>query len=154
MKLKERLTHAFSAASAKTKRTYNKIRLNMKIKTYESEIEQLKLSIGEAFYSAGGQIDKIDINILTEHFEDIKMIENRLARLNKQKTETRKESKPLENEAKSKPETPAFIKLRKKDNDLRIGRASGEISVLRCCAKCGASNNEKAEKCEQCSEGL
>ena len=143
MDIKQRFNEVVRIASGKAKQTYEHVRLDMKIKAYEKEVEQIKLAIGEMVYQAGGIVDQL---ALAEHFEAINTINSRLNRLKKRKAEA-KEEKIDDLEVKHKPEHTA---LKRKDNDLRIGRTQGGISVLRYCIECGAQNNSASEKCEKC----
>ena len=150
MNIKQRISGVVKAASGKAKQAYTHVKLDMKIKAYEDEIEQLKLEIGEIVYAANGQVN---MSALEDHFEGIKTIENRLNRLRKRKGGILYEPKTdekLNGGIDTKTNAPQFIGLERKDNDLHIGRVRGDISVLRYCAECGAKNNSISEQCEKC----
>jgi len=146
MSIKETFNNFVAVASGKAKQTYEHVRLDMKIKAYEKEIEQIKLSIGEMVYNAGGIIGQL---ALSEHFEAINTINSRLGRLKKRKNEVREDN----DDSESKPKIE-HTQLKRKDNDLRIGRTQGGIGVLKPCTSCSAQNNSTAQKCEKCMTSL
>jgi len=159
MTIKERLGAIAKVASGKAKQTYSHIRLDMRIKEYEKEIEQTKAAIGEMVYSAWCSGEQVNQPTLDDHFEGIRTIENRLVRLNKRKEagasagrlQISDDTIGEDNARTLKDETAAFTKLKKKENDLRVGRIQGGIGVLRHCPACSTPNSLQSVTCEKCT---
>jgi len=154
MNIKERFNDVVTVVSGKAKRTYEHIRLDMKIKAYEDEIDLLKKEIGEIVFSAWEDGVAFDMAVLEEHFEGISTIKRRLNRLNKKKEESL-ESK-TEDKKDEKVDVPqkAHKGLLKKENDLRIGRTQGGIGILRICPNCNAQISHKVKNCDGCGMDL
>lgn len=150
MKIIDEIGDAFNIVSRKAVKAYDFKRLNMKVKAYEKEVEQLYKRVGRSLYEACNAGREPDSAQLTEYMESIANIHFRINQLNKTISEMKSQTAQDAKTSADSKEITAYAKLSRKENDLKIGRTSEGIRILRNCPNCKTPNSSKAEACESC----
>lgn len=154
MKVIDGINEVLHAVSKKAVKAYDYTRLDMKIKAYEKETEQLYRKAGRILYYAWSTGDDADNNKLTSHMENIANLHFRINQLNKNIAEMKSQDLQDTKATADNKELTTYAKLSRKDNDLKIIRTAEGIKILRNCPSCKTPNSSKAEACESCGATL
>lgn len=151
MNIMENLHKKISGVTTHAKKMFDTTKLDLKIKSYSKESEDIFKQIGKLVYDAKKNNKPIDTQTLNNMCSNIDKVRDKIKNLEKKIVVIKSQSKQ-QNECNNIMETKAsnYATLNKKENDLKILRTEEGIKFLKFCSNCQTGNDPSAEACINC----